>query len=377
MIASTTAMPQRPPMTIPDATSPLDPDAAWAAVIARDRRADGTFVFAVATTGVYCRPSCAARRPNRANVAFFVDGEAARGAGFRACLRCRPDQEAADVALVRRVCAELDARLDERVSLAELGALLGASPSHLQRTFRRAMGLSPAEYARAQRNERWKRALRRGDSVTDAIFDAGFGAVSRAYENAPARLGMTPSDYARGGLGQEIRYTIVPSRLGKVLVAATARGLAAVAFGDNEQSLEAQLADDLPRAARLRDDGALSAWIAPILAAIEEPETNQGRALEELPLDLRGTAFEERVWRELRRIPWGETRTYGEVAVAVGQPTAARAVANACAKNRAALAIPCHRVVRSDGAAGGYRWGAERKREILARERKQSAEPAS
>jgi AraC family transcriptional regulator of adaptative response/methylated-DNA-[protein]-cysteine methyltransferase len=334
----------------------------WQAVLARDAGADGAFVYAVRSTGIYCKPSCASRRPRRAQVTFFAGPDEAERAGYRACRRCRPREAAAEGDAVARVCAYIDAHPDERVTLAALAAHAGYSPAHLQRAFKRRMGISPRAYADARRAERLRAALRAEDSVTGAVYAAGYGASSRVYENAP--LGMTPATYRRGGQGMEIHYTIVDSALGRLLVGATERGLCAVSLGANDTALERALAHEYPAAARRRDDAGLGAWAQAIVAGVAA-----GRPPRDLPLDVQGTAFQRRVWEALRAIPPGETRAYGELARALGQPAAARAVAGACAANHVALVIPCHRVVRGDGELGGYKWGVERKEQLLAREK--------
>ncbi len=355
----------------------LDEEAAWAAIVARDRGQDGRFVFAVASTGIYCRPSCPARRPARERVAFFAEPTEAIAAGFRACRRCRPGEVASDVRLAEKVRTLLDEAAEGAEggspTLARLAREVGASPSHLQRIFTRVLGISPREYLAARRAERLKGHLRSGGSVTDALYDAGYSGSSRLYEQADGRLGMPPGAYLRGGEGIKLRFTIAESTLGRVLLAATERGIAAVALGDSEEALESDLRREYPNAEITRhatpatSDPELFSWIGPVLAALEGASAD----LADLPLDLvtlRASAFAYRVWRELRKIPRGETRTYGEIAAAIGSPGASRAVGTACAANPAALVIPCHRVVRGDGASGGYRWGRERKERLLARE---------
>jgi AraC family transcriptional regulator, regulatory protein of adaptative response / methylated-DNA-[protein]-cysteine methyltransferase len=339
----------------------------WRAVESRDRRADGAFVFAVRTTGVYCRPSCPARRPKRRNVRFFQGPNAAEAAGFRACRRCHPrdlPSRVVEAAWVRRVCRQIEDTLDRPVRLRELGAKAGVSPDHLARRFKRATGLSPRQYAEARRLAAFKERLRKGNGVNEAIYEAGYGSSSRAYEKAPARLGMTPAAYRRGGLGLRLDYTIVDSALGRLLVAATERGISAVCLGDSDAVLEEALRTEYPRAELTRDQRRLRGWVRTLVRQLE------GEAPEaELPLDIRATAFQWRVWQQLRAIPRGQTRTYGEVARRIGSPRAVRAVARACATNPVAVAIPCHRVVPKTGGLGGYRWGAEKKKALLERER--------
>jgi len=338
----------------------------WRAVMARDAGFDGAMVFAVRSTGIYCRPSCPARRPRRQNVVFFPRAEAAEGAGFRACRRCRPKgpspaQEQA--AWVEDACRRLAAPEDGRLRLADLGAELGVSPHHLQRTFKQLMGITPRQYADAVRLGFFRAHLRKGADVTAAVYDAGYGSSSRAYEGASARLGMTPGAYRKGGRGMRIAYTIVASPLGRLLVGATDRGISAVGLGDADAPLEAALREEYPAAQLRRDDAGLQPWVAGVLQRME------GRTpAAALPVDLRATAFQRLVWEELKAIPRGQTRSYGEIARRIGQPTAARAVARACATNPVALVIPCHRVVGGGGSMAGYRWGIERKRRLLERE---------
>lgn len=342
-----------------------DPSTAWAAVEKRDSRFDGHFVYGVASTGVFCRPSCPSRRPRRAGVSFFSSPEEAERAGFRACRRCRPkaagptDPERS----VERARTWLEAHLDEPVTLAELGEAVGLSPWYLQRTFKRLTGLTPKEYASARRLERLKAQLKKGDDVTTATYEAGYGSGSRVYEQSDARLGMTPATYRRGGKGTAIRYHIADSPVGRMLVGATERGICAVTFGSSDAELEAGLRQEYPNAIlEPREDEDLRLWTSAILHHLAGEEDAPRLAL---PLDVRATAFQWRVWKALQEIPRGETRSYGEVAAALGQPSAARAVAQACASNRVALAVPCHRVIRGDGVSGGYRWGEQRKRRLL------------
>jgi len=341
-------------------------DARWRLVLARDRRADGTFVYAVRSTGVYCRPSCPSRRPRREVVTFFGDPDAAEQAGFRACRRCRPrEARAADpwIDKIRRACVYL-ANVEGHPSLATLARRVGGSPYHLQRNFKRLVGVSPREYADAVRLRKVKTGLRRGAPVTGAMLDAGYGSSSRFYERAVPKLGMSPSAYRRGGAGMSIKYTIVDSPLGRLLVGATAKGVCAVAMGTSDAELEGAIAREYPAASIAKDEGALARWTKEIVAHL-----SGRRPRLDLPLDVQATSFQWQVWEALRAIPYGETRTYAEVAAAIGRPRAARAVARACATNPVALAIPCHRVVPANGAGGGYRWGADRKKAILAGER--------
>ena len=333
----------------------------WNAVVARDRAADGAFVYAVRTTGVYCRPSCASRRPHRENVAFFESVDEAQRAGFRACRRCHPDAAVADpwTDKIRRACVYL-ANVDGHPSLAALAERVGGSPYHLQRNFKRIVGVSPREYADAIRLRKVKRALRGGENVTDAMFDAGYGSSSRFYGRAAAKLGMAPSAYRRGGAGMTIRYATARCPLGRVLVAATAKGVCSVAMGATDADLVAHLRREFPAAAIAEDRDALRASTDAIVTHL----TGESARID-LPLDIQATAFQWLVWQALSAIPFGETRTYAQVARSIGRPRATRAVARACATNPVALAIPCHRVVASDGSSGGYRWGVERKKALL------------
>ena len=346
----------------------IDPGTAWTAVLNRDGRQDGRFVYAVRTTGIFCRPTCPSRRPARGHVLFFEGPAAARAAGFRPCLRCVPESSAAPAVAIERVRAHIEAHLDEKLTLHDLAPVAELSPAHLQRTFKSALGLSPRDYVRARRAERFKTEVRGGRTVTDALYEAGYGSGSRLYEDAGARLGMTPGAFRRGGEGQLIRYTTAASPLGRILVAATERGVCAVQVGESDRALETGLREDYPRAERRRDDRSLRPTLAVILAHLggEIPRLD-------LPLDVSASAFQWRVWRALQEIPYGETRSYAQVAAAVGQPRAVRAVARACASNRVALLVPCHRVVRTDGSLGGYRWGTARKRRLLETEKARAA----
>ena len=338
----------------------------WQQVVARDARQDGRFVFAVRTTGIYCRPSCPSRRPRRDSVEFFEGPNEAERAGYRACLRCKPTQISAQAQYVTHARQLLD-NTEGVVTLRELSRRVGVSPFHLQRLFKRATGLSPREYQSARRMQHVKTGLRKGEDVTTALYDAGFGSPSRLYEKAPQQLGMTPGEYRRGGAGANITFAIAPTPLGRLLIAATERGLCAVRFGDNAADLERDLRKEFHAAELHRDDTAMRRYVESLLAVVRGEKTTI-----DLPLDVRATAFQMKVWNKLRQIPRGETRSYGEVAREIGEPGAVRAVARACASNPIALAVPCHRVVRSDGGLAGYRWGMERKKKLLERERASS-----
>jgi len=351
----------------------------WQAVEMRDRGADGAFVYAVRSTGIYCRPSCPSRKPRRAQVKFFPLPEAAEQEGFRACLRCRPrlarlrDPRTAAVA---KVCREIEAQIDADggmpangdasgagLTLRTLSSTAGMSAHQLERAFRSVMGISPRQYADARRMRRLKSRLRKGDDVTTALYDAGFGSSSRLYERAPAHLGMTPATYRQGGAGMKIHYTIVASPLGRLLVGATNRGISALYLGKDDGPLESSLRKEYPRAEIQRDRNGLEGWVGKILEHLRGREPNL-----DLPTDVQATAFQRRVWEELRKIPYGTTRTYSQVARAIGKPKAIRAVARACATNPVSVVVPCHRVVREDGNLAGYRWGLERKLALLEHE---------
>jgi len=338
-----------------------DEELFWQSVVARDKACDGRFVFAVLTTGIYCRPSCPARRPLRDHVRFFATGDAARAGGFRACLRCRPDEAMRD-----SIAVDLALRLmaDDAPGLASLAEATGYSPSHFQRIFKRATGLSPAAYARARRIERAGQALGE-QGVTDAIYAAGFGAPSTFYRTAKERMGMIPSAWAKGGQGVSIHWAVIPTSLGPMLVAATERGICRLAFGVGVEDLRAMF----PNAELIEGGEAFKSLFSRVLSAVEAP----GEDID-IPLDVRGTAFQEAVWAALRQIPSGETRSYAQLAAAIGRPAACRAAGSANGANRVAVLIPCHRVIRGDGALGGYAWGEGVKKELLAREGVQTKE---
>jgi AraC family transcriptional regulator of adaptative response/methylated-DNA-[protein]-cysteine methyltransferase len=352
----------------------VHPETAWAAVLARDPQFDGRFVYAVASTGVYCRPVCSSRRPLRRNVAFYGTPAAAEEAGYRACRRCQPrgDTRSAAARSVEQARAYLDAHLDETVTLERLARAVHMSPYHLQRTFKRQAGVSPREYVNARRAERLKARLKEGDTVSRASYEAGYASSSRVYEQVDAQLGMTPATYKRGGEGMEIRFSIVPSPLGSLLVAVTQRGVCSVTLGDDEAALEDFLRREYPHASIDRAHDDLSEWVQAIVDYL-------GGAAQQIqiPLDVQATVFQARVWKALREIPYGSTRSYSEIAASIGAPTAVRAVARACASNRVALVVPCHRVIREDGGLGGYRWGMDRKRLLLEQERNTAATEGS
>jgi AraC family transcriptional regulator, regulatory protein of adaptative response / methylated-DNA-[protein]-cysteine methyltransferase len=350
----------------------------WRAVQARDRAADGAFVYGVRSTGIYCRPSCPARKPRRDQVVFFSVPQAAERRGFRPCRRCRPRAMPVKdrrVEIVAAVCREIDARLadsgagangDARVTLSALSTPAGLSRHQLERAFRAVLGITPRQYADAQRMRRLKSQLRKGDDVTTALYDAGFGSSSRLYERAPSQMGMTPAAYGRGGAGMKIHYAFADSPLGRMLVGATKRGISALHLGESDSKLLGELRQEYPHADLVCDEAGgknghgLGVWMEKILAHL------RGRTPHlDLPTDVQATAFQRRVWEELRKIPYGTTRTYTQVARAIGKPSAVRAVARACATNPVSVVVPCHRVVRQDGNLAGYRWGIGRKRTLL------------
>jgi AraC family transcriptional regulator of adaptative response/methylated-DNA-[protein]-cysteine methyltransferase len=340
-------------------------EARWTAVLGRDARADGRFVYAVMSTGIFCRPSCPSRRPQRHRVCFFDSTGEALGAGFRPCRRCRPLDDGDEWTARIAAACETIARAGVAPPLASLARRAGSTPHHFLRRFKAMVGMTPREFAAARRFDEMKRQLRKQPDVTTAVFEAGYGSSSRFYERAASRLGMPPSTYRVGGRGETIRFTTAASSLGRVLVAATVRGVCAVAFGSSDAALVADLRTEFPYATLQADPTDEQGWVDRVVREID----GRGTAAD-LPIDVRATAFQWQVWNALRQIPWGETRTYAEVAAAIGRPNAARAVARACASNRVAVAIPCHRVLPSsgDGKTGGYRWGVERKQALLERE---------
>lgn len=343
----------------------------WQAVLGRDGRYDGVFVYVVRSTGIYCRPSCPSRRPRRDNVQFFAQSALAEQAGFRACQRCHPDKAVPDephLALMREICRYLAEHRERAPTLIELAHQFNLSPYHLQRTFKRIVGVTPRQYAAAYRLERFKAHLKNGETVTNALYEAGYPSSSSVYAQVSDQFGMTPTVYQRGGHRMHISYTMATCPLGFLLVAATERGICAVRLGDSETELEATLHSEFPTATIRRNDTDLGQWVSALLEYLQGERPHL-----ELSLDIQATAFQRRVWEVLRAIPYGSTRSYRAIAEAMGQPTAARAVAHACATNPVALVIPCHRVVREDGNLGGYRWGVARKRALLAQESRSSS----
>ncbi|WP_024304172.1 bifunctional DNA-binding transcriptional regulator/O6-methylguanine-DNA methyltransferase Ada [Pseudogulbenkiania sp. MAI-1] len=345
-------------------------DPRWAAVVARDPQADGTFYYSVRTTGVYCRPSCASRRARPENVRFHASREDAEQAGFRPCQRCKPDQPSQaeqHAAKVTEACRILETE-EDTPNLEQLAQRVGLSAYHFHRVFKQITGLTPRQYAAARREQRVREQLAGSGTVTDAIYDAGYHANSRFYETANAVLGMTPRDYRAGGANARIHFAIAQCSLGAILVAQSERGVCAILIGDDPDALARDLQDRFPRAELISGDAGFDQLVAKVVGFVEAP----GLGLD-LPLDVRGTAFQRRVWQALREIPAGSTASYTEIARRIGAPKAVRAVAGACAANALAVAIPCHRVVRTDGSLSGYRWGVERKRALLEREAQQRA----
>ncbi len=348
---------------MPDPISGSDPR--WAAVLARDPRADGTFYYAVRTTGVYCRPSCASRRAKPEHVLFFGTRAAAEQSGFRPCLRCKPDQPplaAQRAEKIAAACRQIEAA-ERPPSLAELAHAAKLSPFHFHRLFRAITGLAPKAYAASHRAKRVRTELRRSATVTAAIFDAGFESGGQFYASSTRLLGMRPSDYRAGGRDTQIRFAIGQCSLGAILVARTAKGICAILLGEDADSLVRELQDRFARAKLIGGDAEFEQWVAKVVGLVEQPAVGL-----DLPLDVRGTAFQMRVWQALMQIPSGSTASYTEIARRIGAPKSVRAVAQACAANPLAVAIPCHRVVRTDGALSGYRWGVARKRALLDRE---------
>jgi AraC family transcriptional regulator of adaptative response/methylated-DNA-[protein]-cysteine methyltransferase len=359
------------PLTTPKPTpASVRDDPRWARIVARDRTADGHFWYSVSTTGVYCRPSCPSRAANPANVQLHDTLEDARATGFRPCKRCNPDGpsiESKNAALVAKTC-RIIAESEEMPSLVELANAVGRSPGYFHRVFKAAAGLTPKDYAVAYRAKKVRQALASSNTVTETIYEAGFNSSSRFYEKATDMLGMSPSQYRTGGANEEIRFAVGQTSLGTILVASSRRGVVSILLGDDPDELVRSLQDRFPRAHLIGADRNYEALVARVVGFVEAPHIGL-----DLPLDVRCTAFEQRVWQALRAIPAGETVSYADIARRIGSPKAARAVAGACAANNLAIAIPCHRVVRNDGALSGYAWGAERKRELLDRERRSCA----
>jgi AraC family transcriptional regulator of adaptative response/methylated-DNA-[protein]-cysteine methyltransferase len=342
-------------------------DARWDAVVSKDKRADGQFYFSVRTTGVYCRPSCPARRARRENVAFHLSCEAAEAAGFRSCKRCRPreaSQSERDAALITRACSLIE-KSDEPLRLASLAAASGLSPFHFHRLFKAGTGLTPKAYADAHRADRVRKALPSSKTITAAIYDAGFNSNGRFYASSAQVLGMTPGRYRAGGQWVQIRFAIGECSLGSILVAATDKGVCAISMGNDPDALVRQLQDRFAKAELIGGDAKFETLVAKVVGFVEQPRLGL-----DLPLDVRGTAFQQRVWKALRQIGVGKTASYGEIAARIGNPKSIRAVAQACAANMLAVAIPCHRVIRTDGQLSGYRWGVQRKRALLEREKR-------
>jgi AraC family transcriptional regulator of adaptative response/methylated-DNA-[protein]-cysteine methyltransferase len=355
------------PMMNLNGTTPGTDDSRWRAVAARDPRSDGRFVYAVRSTGVYCRPSCPSRRPKRGSVVFFPNADSAEVAGFRECRRCRPRAgvpRPPAIDHVRKAADFIASHADESLTLGAIASHVGTSPFHLQRTFSHLLGISPRAYQDALRARRFRGDLRNGKPLSAAIYDAGYGSSSRVYEQHPTGRGITPAQYRRGAAGASISFTVVDSSLGRLLVAGTDKGLCSVKLGDRDEALEQDLRAEYPSATIQRERGAFTQWVHALVAHLD------GRAPKlDLPLDVKATAFQWRVWRYLQSIPYGQTRAYSDVARAIGAPTAIRAVARACATNHVCLVIPCHRVVQKGGGLGGYRWGTDRKRKLLQKEK--------
>jgi len=335
----------------------------WSLVLARDSKADGRFVYAVRSTGVFCRPSCPSRRPKLENVEFFDAPSDAQRAGFRACRRCQPLKRNPQAQKIEAACRYIDEHLDVTLTLTAVSRHVETSPFHFQRLFKRVLGISPRQYQQARRAGKFRQALLSEERVTDAIYEAGYSSSSRAYEGIPAQLGMTPSAFRQKGAGVEISYTVLNTELGRLLIGTTPRGVCSVRFGESEAALERELKKDFQAADLHRDDAGLK----PLSAQVAQMLTGTV-AGGDIPLDIQGTAFQQLVWQALRRIPAGQTRSYAEVATAIGRPKAVRAVANACASNPVAVVVPCHRVVQKNGSMAGYRWGVKRKAALLERE---------
>ena len=337
-------------------------DSRWQAVLSRDGTSDGKFVFAVSSTGIYCRPSCPSKRPKRENVTFFRKPVEAETAGFRECLRCRPKAIAGNPRqeLIKSVCRYIEQHMDEPVTLSRLGVEFHQSPFHLQRTFKAVLGITPKQYSDSCRMRGFRQKLKAGHSVTRAMHDAGYSSSSRLYSRTSAELGMEPAKYRRGAIATPIRYSITESPIGRMLIAATDKGICSIQFADSEEELEQGLKQEFPFALRRRDDDGMVELAGKVVQHISGAESSAS-----LPLDIQATAFQRRVWSHLKSIGFGKTQSYSQVARAISRPSAVRAVARACATNPVAVAIPCHRVLRSNGDLGGYRWGLQRKKALL------------
>jgi len=357
-----------PNTTLSLASPSVADDPRWARIVARDKAADGHFWYSVSTTGVYCRPSCPSRIANPKNVQIHDSLESAKATGFRPCRRCKPDGasiEAENAELVAKACRVIE-ESEEELALEELSGVIGRSPSYFHRIFKTVTGLTPKDYAAAHRAKKLRQRLASGNTVTEALYDAGFSSSGRFYEKSTDMLGMTPSRYRAGGADEEIRFAVGQTSLGAILVASSGKGVAAILLGDDPDELVRNLKDRFPKAHLIGADRDYEALIAKVVGLVETP----GRGLN-LPIDVRGTAFQQRVWQALQKVPAGETVSYAELARRIGSPKAVRAVASACAANNLAVAIPCHRVLRMDGSLSGYAWGVERKRALLGREQSQ------
>ncbi len=346
----------------------------WKAVVERDETRDGLFVFAVRSTGIYCRPSCPARHPNIEQVVFFSQPNEAERSGFRACKRCHPRdaRPSARAELIQSTCRYIEANLDEKLTLENLSRQAGLSPFHFQRTFKRILGISPRQYVEARRLKRVKRSLTNGETVTNSLYNAGFTSKSRLYEKTTPQFGVSPGIFRRGGEGLRIHYTIVDSSIGRVLLAATERGACAVCMGASDEAVEAALREDYYAADIHRDDADMKKWTEALLSYFDGHEFPRN-----LPLDVQATAFQWKVWKEIQSIPYGQTATYSTVAKSLGSPQATRAVARACATNPVAIVIPCHRVIAKDGSLRGYAWGLRRKKSLLSLENKAQSDLTS
>lgn len=344
----------------------------WQSVLAREISADGEFVYAVKSTGIFCRPSCPSRRPNREQVEFFNSAADAQKAGYRSCMRCTPSERNPQLGKIETACRYIEQNLETTLSLKSISAKIGMSPFYFQRLFKRTLGISPREYQKSKRASQFRAALRTQSRVTDAIYEAGYSSSSRAYEQSAREFGMTPSDFRRKGEGIAINFTVISTELGKMLVAATPRGICSVRFGESEVALAKELKQEFEAAKISRDDDALGPVATRVMELLDATSVPSGFAL-----DIQGTAFQQLVWNALRQIPRGQTCSYAEVAASIGKPKAVRAVASACASNPLAIVVPCHRVVHKNGSLSGYRWGVERKAALLRRERARNSRATS